>query len=66
MVDAVAKIGGSRAEGGRGGKVASTAVTGDPEVMCGELCVGVLDTGREEVCWVGTVALPNRRAFQST
>jgi hypothetical protein len=66
-VEAVAKGGVSRAEGGRGGKVGSTAVGGDLEVTCGELCVGVVvDWGREEVCCVGTVALPSRRAFQST
>jgi hypothetical protein len=66
-VDAVAKDGESIVEGGRGGNEGSTAVGGDLAVTCGELCVGVVvDWGREEVCCVGTVALPSRRAFQST
>jgi hypothetical protein len=69
VVDTVAEDGENKTEGGRGGRavIGSAIVTGDLEVMCGELCVGVVvDGGREEVCWVGTVALPSRLAFQST
>ena len=67
LADEVAEEGGGREEGGRGGNDVSSI--GTLEDMCGEQCVGVgvvVDTGRDEVCCVGTVALPSLRAFQST